>query len=135
MLNTKIINKIQESIRVAYTKKSENKQFNIEHFKRFILCLERNLHNIGNKKTKINYFQKSKNVNEWTYSEEDIKIFLESNKNKIQLAFIPQKTKLIYVTITTFHDSYPVVETFNLWLYANQIETLLTRLVVELWGL
>ena len=93
MLNTKkIINKIQESIKAAYTKKSKNKQFNIEHFKRFILCLERNLHIIGNKKTKINYFQKSKNVNEWTYSEEDIKIFLELNKNKIQLAFIPHSS-------------------------------------------
>lgn len=130
--NTKAtINKIQESIRVAYTKKSKNKQFNIEHFKKFLLCLERNLHIIGNKKTRISYFQKSKNVNEWTYSE-DIRIVLESNKNKIQFAFLPQKTKLIYVTITLFHDSYPIVETFNLWLYANQIETLLTRLVIEL---
>lgn len=130
--NIKItINKIQEAIKAAYTKKSENKQFNIEHFKKFLLCLERNLHIIGNKKTRISYFQKSKNVNEWTYSEE-IKIFLELNKNKIQFSFIPQKTKLVYVTITPFNDSYPVVETFNLWLYANQIETLLTRLVIEL---
>lgn len=132
--NTKIINKIQESIRVAYTKKSENKQFDIEHFKKFLICLKRNIHTIDNKKTKISYFQKSKNVNEWTYSE-NIGIVFELNKNKIQLDFIPQKTKLIYATITLFHDSYPIIETFNLWLYANQIETLLARLVIELWGL
>ena len=93
MLNTKIINKIQESIRVAYTKKSENKQFDIEHFKKFLICLKRNIHTIDNKKTKISYFQKSKNVNEWTYSE-NIGIVFELNKNKIQLDFIPQKTFL-----------------------------------------
>ena len=132
MLNTKIINKIQESIRVAYTKKPENKQFDIEHFKKFLLCLKR-IHIIGNKKTRIKYFQKSKNINEWTYSEDIGIVFeLNKNKNKIQFDFIPQKTKLIYATITLFHDSYPVVETFNLWLYANQIETLLARLVIEL---